>query len=293
MTSLIIVSFIWALSFGLTKTYISDPQNPLDATGVSAIRMALATLVFLPMLRPKKIKFAPATVLMLIGALQFGILYIFYMEGFLLLHAHEVALFTIFTPIYIALANAVTQRRLHLNIIAAVALSIPGAVIILWNPQETNAGLWTGFILIQLSNICFAVGQFAYKKYRPKITGVKDGELFGWLMLGGMLAAGAHSAFATDWKNFAPMPAQWGILLYLGLFSTGVGCYLWNRGVLQVKVGTFAVFNNLKVPLGVIFSLLFFGEKADPVKLAAGLILLAAAVIIAERAPADPGEIKR
>ncbi len=53
--------------------------------------------------------------------------------------------------------------------------------------------------------------------------------------------------------------------------------FLWNIGARQVDVGTLAIFNNLKFPLAVIVSFVFFGERADLVNLtlAGGLMTLA------------------
>ena len=46
MFLLILVSLIWAFSFGLIKRFLGG----VDSTFVTAIRLALALLVFLPLL---------------------------------------------------------------------------------------------------------------------------------------------------------------------------------------------------------------------------------------------------
>ena len=47
MWQLIVVSFLWAFSFGLVKRYLPG----IDSTLVAAARLGLALLVFLPFLR--------------------------------------------------------------------------------------------------------------------------------------------------------------------------------------------------------------------------------------------------
>jgi drug/metabolite transporter (DMT)-like permease len=71
--------------------------------------------------------------------------------------------------------------------------------------------------------------------------------------------------------------AQLAVLLYLGLLASGIGFFLWNVGATRVGTGVLAVFNNVKVPLAVLVSLLFFREQTDLARLAlgGGIILLA------------------
>ena len=49
--------------------------------------------------------------LLLIGAVQFGLMYICYNESFVYLQAHEVALCTVFTPVYVLLLHDARHRR--------------------------------------------------------------------------------------------------------------------------------------------------------------------------------------
>jgi drug/metabolite transporter (DMT)-like permease len=120
--------------------------------------------------------------------------------------------------------------------------------------------LGKGFLLVQASNLCFAFGQVAYKRFRPRLPAVRDSAFFAWLMAGGFIATLACSLWTgVDWPAFfrAPSQGQWGVLVYLGVIASGAGFFLWNRGALQVNAGTLAVFNNLKLPLGVGCSLAY------------------------------------
>ena len=97
MAFLIAVSVLWALSFGLI------PQvSGLGATFVAAVRTVLAALVFLPFVRVRGMGCRLALALAGVGALQFGLMYVLYIEASRWLHPAEVALFTIFTPLFVA-----------------------------------------------------------------------------------------------------------------------------------------------------------------------------------------------
>ena len=277
MLYLLAVSFLWAFSFGLIK----DRLTGLDPTALAVVRLAVALMVFLPLLRLHKISRRAAWWLAMIGAFQFGAMYVLYLRAFHYLQAYEVALFTIFTPLYVAFLDAALQNRFQPKHVAAAALSVAGAGVIMWNIALSD-GLTTGFILIQLSNLCFAAGQIAYKRTRPSMGDVKDINLFALPLAGALAATAIFSIFTTRWAEFHPTTSQWGVLVYLGALASGLGFFWWNLGATRVNTGTLAVFNNAKIPLAVACSLLFFGGNADLPRLIICLLLLGVAVWVAE-----------
>ena len=277
MLYLLVVSLLWAFSFGLIKGQLSG----LDPTAVAVVRLAFALLMFLPFLRLSQIPRKALGWLAIIGALQFGVMYVLYLTSYGYLQAHEVALFTILTPLYVALLDAALENRFQPRHGAAALLSVLGAGVLLWH-ATFSYDLMKGFVLVQLSNLCFAAGQIAYKKTRPLLDETGEANLFTVLMAGALLTTVIVSAFTTSWTEFHPSLRQWGVLAYLGVLASGLGFFAWNFGVTRVNTGTLAAFNNAKIPLAVACSLLFFGGAADLPRLAASMILLGLAVIIAE-----------
>jgi len=285
MPQLLLVSFIWAFSFGLIKGRLSG----LDPTAVAAVRLAVASLVFLPWIQLKGLKPSLRWRLIATGGVQFGLMYMVYLQAFVHLQAHEVALFTIFTPLYLTLIDAALNRRWQLRHLAAASVAVVGAAVVLWQ-RRLGEAIVTGFILVQLSNLCFAAGQLAYRRLRPEFPDdLSDRQAFGWLALGGLAVTLLVSLPATEWTAFRPSTAQMLVLLYLGSIASGLGFFLWAVGSTRVNAGTLAVFNNAKVPLGVACSLIFFQETANIPRLLGGLILLAAAIWLAERKDRSPG----
>ena len=144
-----------------------------------------------------------------------------------------------------------------------------------------------GFLCVQFSNLCFAAGQIAYVRIRPKIPGVADAGVYGWMLIGASVLTLVFSLFTTKWTEFQPTGEQWLWLVYLGTLASGVGFFLWNRGALRVNTGTLAVFNNAKIPVGILCSILFFTtrhvEAGAVFRLAASLALMFAAIAIARR----------
>jgi drug/metabolite transporter (DMT)-like permease len=77
--------------------------------------------------------------------------------------------------------------------------------------------------------------------------------------------------------------AQVWTLVYLGVVPSGICFFLWNVGARRTNAGTLAAFNNAKIPLAVLVSLLVFGEQARIAQLAIGGILILVAVVVNER----------
>lgn len=286
MLSLIFVSLLWAFSFGLVKGRLAG----LDPVAVSFIRLALAALVFLPFLRPRALPRRDIVTLAVIGAIQFGLMYVLYTAAYAHLKAHEVALATILTPLYVAVIDAAVENRTRWRHMVAASLAVVGAGVLIWQ-NRTSDTIVTGFLIVQGANLCFAAGQVGYKRVRPTLpAGLTEASIFFWPCAGAVAATALASAFCTDWTAFHPTASQWGVLAYLGVLASGLGFFLWNYGALKVNTGTLAVFNNAKVPLGVACSLLFFGETPDsiPRLLASFALLLVAVLVAAKKSPAAP-----
>ncbi len=277
MGILFIVSLIWAFSFGLIK----DRLAGLDANFVAAARLLIALVIFLPFLRPGRLPRKLGLRLAAIGAVQYGLMYITYIAAFRFLKAYEVALFTIFTPLYVNLFNDLLNRHFKpLNLLTA-SLAVLGTGIISYSGVGAH-DLLTGFLLVQVSNLCFAFGQVAYQRWMGTSLPGGDLKVFSLLYLGGFATAGMAAAALTHWRDLVVNPAQAWTLVYLGAIASGLSFFLWNYAARRVETGILAIFTDLKVPLAVAVSLLVFGEKTDPLRLAIGGLLAIAALGVQE-----------
>lgn len=281
MLYLAIVSLLWAFSFGL----IGSSLVGVDSFVVATLRLATASLLFLPFLRPKLIKASDRLRLIIYGAIQFGLMYVCYMKAFQYLPSHLVALFSILTPLYVVVIHDLRKRQFSPRYLLAALLSISGAATI--KIQGLPSGdFWLGFTLMQVAGIAFAFGQIAYRDWKRSQSTIKDASVFAWLTLGGTLSAGLFSCFFADPSALVISTAQWQSILYLGIVASGLGFFLWNKGATQINPGTLAAFNNAVVPLAMLFSLFIFGEidqisKEALIRLLIGGLLVASAVTLA------------
>ena len=272
MILLLIVSVIWALSFGLTAQV-----SGLGAPFVTAARTVLAALVFLPFLDVKGLSRGQVLAFAGIGALQFGLMYLLYIAAFRWLRASEVALFTIFTPLFVTLLDDLLEGRMSWLFLLTASLAVLGTGICVWSGLG-RGGLVRGFLLMQAANFCFALGQVLYRRAAPA-SGPRDRDLMGLLYLGASVVAVAAAAPSISWDRVAAMDLRQGaVLLYLGVVASGLGFFLFNAGARRTDIGTLAIFNNMKIPLAILASGLVFREAVDWPRLAAGGAVIACAL---------------
>lgn len=278
MIYLLLVSLVWAFSFGLIKGNLAG----LDSNFVSFCRMVVSLVVFLPFIKFRKISVKLGLKLALVGAVQFGLMYITYIAAFKSLNAFEVALFTIFTPIYVVLIEDVLEKKTNPIYLLTAAAAVAGTWII--KGQELlSPDILKGFLLVQVSNLCFALGQVAYRRIMARHSGLKDLDIFGMLYLGATALTLAATLAFVPLASISLDTKQILTLLYLGIIASGFSFYLWNLGARKVNVGALAIFNDLKIPLAVAVSLIFFKEQADITRLLIGGSIMLLALAVNER----------
>lgn len=278
MVFLVVVSILWALSFGLIKTYLSAT----DAYLVSLVRMLLSFVIFLPLLKPNRISLNIQFKLISTGAVQYGLMYIFYIHSFAFLKAYQVALFTIYTPVYVSLINDVLEKKIHVRFLLTAVISVIGTAVILHRGLDDSNYLF-GFFLVQISNLSFAFGQIYYKKLITANRDISQAGVFGFLYAGALLITALSSTLFTDWTAMHLDIMGVFTLFYLGVVASGVCFFLWNFGATRTNPGTLAAMNNLKIPLAVFASMILFGESGSLWRLILGSGIILVAIVLSER----------
>lgn len=276
MIYLLLASVLWAFSFGLIARFLAD----VDANAVALLRLCISGLIFLPILRIRGMRPVMALKLMGLGAVQYGIMYVAYIHAYRFLAGHQVAIFTIFTPLFVTLLHDRVRGRFHRDFLVAAVLAVAGTAVLVW-PEEHVGGTLAGILLVQVSNFCFAFGQVGYKVLREQNSEGTDASVFGWLYLGAVAVTGVVSGCMTPWSEVTLSRTQLAVLLYLGVLPSGVAFFLWNLGACRVNAGILAAFNNVKIPLAVLVALVVFEESANLPRLAIGGGAILAGVLFA------------
>jgi len=253
---LIITTVLWAFSFSLYGEYLA---GHIDSYFSVLMRVGLAALVFLPFLRTRGHGLKTIGLYMLVGAMQLGIMYMLSFRAYLYLTVSELLLFTVLTPLYITLIyDLMSRRRLRWGYALSALLAVIGAGIIRYD-QVTNH-FWTGLLLVQLSNISFAIGMVGYKRLmetRP----MPQHNAFAWFYLGAFLVAVVAWFALGNAQKLPETNLQWSILVFLGVVASGIGYFMWNYGATQVDAGTLGIMNNMHVPAGLLVNLVIWQEQ--------------------------------
>lgn len=284
MTYLLAVTLLWAFSFSLIGVYLAGQVDPWFSV---LIRIILATLVFLPFTQFRGVDINLKLKLMAIGAVQLGLMYVFYYHSFIYLSVPEVLLFTILTPIYITLLNDLMDNHFNRKYFFSALLAVVGAFAIRF--ENINSNFVIGLLLVQSANLCFATGQVTYTRLikkldaanssesKTKVENFKQHQLFGWFFIGASVVAVLCYVLFGDSNKLPTTITQWSVLIYLGIVASGIGYFIWNKGATLVDVGTLAVMNNLLIPAGITVNIVIWNKDADVMRLmfGGGVILLA------------------
>ncbi len=273
ITELSAVSLVWAFSFGIIRSSLAG----VDPSLVACLRMLLACLAMLPFLRIGSLPVRAVVLLLATGAVQFGLMYTVYIESFRSLEAWEVAMLTVTTPMFVVAFDRLASRRGGLPVMAAGLAAVAGGAILLWN-RPSSPGFMDGLLLVQLSNVLFAAGQVAFRRIASVFPIPRTVSVIGLMYLGGLLAT-LPGAIPAAGAVTLLSGSQLASIAYLGVVASGICFMVWNQGATKVAPGVLAAFNNAKIPLSVLASIVFFGERPSLWKLAAGSLLILAGIL--------------
>ena len=276
MGYLLIVSIIWAFSFGLTKKYLMG----LDSSFVALVRMTLSLAVFVPFLRVRNMTLSRVVIVMTLGAIQYGFMYVLYIASFRTLAAHQVALFASTTPFYVVVLEDVLERRFRIRFVGVATLAVCGTVVASAYGMGDGAA-WFGFCLVQGSNLCFAIGQVWFRRLGPG-PGPARSE-FGFSLAGAVTVTALAVLLTPASVPETLSMSQIMTLAYLGILASGLGFFFWNIGATRTNAAVLAASNNAKVPLAVAVSLAVFGESTNLSRLVVGGTMVVVALWLGSR----------
>ena len=272
MLHLTIVSILWSFSFGIIKFGLTG----VDSIFISFFRSLIAFIFFSSLTLYNIKKFSFDTKLIIIGAIQFGLMYVFYIQSYQYLPAYLIATFTITTPIFVVLfSQALMKESFSKNGILSVILVLIGSLMMRFN-LANPLDYWFGFILIQCANMFFASGQIMFKKWHTKNSDQDIVHNFSQMFFGATIVTSLFYFQTMDVKNILSTTNLLS-LIFLGICSTGIGFLLWNIGATKVSNTRLAIMNNVVIPLAVLNSFFIFGEDINILLFMPGLICFYAA----------------
>jgi len=278
VTLLIITTILWAFSFSLIGEYLA---GQVDSWFSVLMRLSLAAVVFLPFLRWRGYRLSTLLLYMLVGMLQLGIMYLISFQAYLYLSVSEFLLFTVMTPLYVTLIyDVISGRGVRLGYALSALLAVAGAAIIRYDKVSDH--FWFGLLLVQLANLCFAMGMVGYKRLQ-ETRPMPQHTAFSWFYIGAVSVA-IVAWFLWGNPNQLPTTSlQWGILVWLGIAASGLGYFMWNYGATQVDAGTLGIMNNMHVPAGLLVNLAIWQQQPHWTSFLIGATVICASLWVHKR----------
>lgn len=267
-------SAIWGGMYVVSK-YVLDYIPPMTLVN---IRMVIATLVLWLVLwwsGEKRIAVKDFKEIALIGLIGFTISIGSQFMGTKLSTASLGAIVTSTSPSFMVLfAWLINKERASAAQIIGLVLATIGVLIIAGMGWYTNTeATLTGILFLLIAAITWALYTMLCKHTADRYSSLAVtcyAAMFGTLFTFPITLweLSNHPAFFGDLRIVAG-------ILYLGIVSTALAFYLWNKGFILVPAGTAAVYFFLQPVFGAVLGWGFLGERMTLATLGgAGIILL-------------------
>ncbi len=272
---LFLAAAIWGGMYVVSK-YVLDYIPPMTLLAMRLIIGAAALLLVMVASHSPWVSRGDLPRMALLGLVGFGISLAAQFIGTRLSSAGHGAVITSVTPAFILVfAAALLKERITWLKVAAVGLATAGVLLVVEQPNgfRLQADAFWGDVFLLIAGITWALytvlGRLAANRY-PPVTVTTYATLFGIFWV---LPAIPVEVREVAWQPLPP--AVWWGTLYLGVVSTALAFYLWNKGFTLLDAATGSLFFFAQPMVGALLGWLLLGETLT------GRFLLGTAVVIA------------
>jgi drug/metabolite transporter (DMT)-like permease len=255
-------------------------------------RYALASLIFVPLMwlrGPDPRARGSLRLIALTSFIGLGLSSWAQFFGTALSTAHAGALITSSAPAFMVIFAAVVlgERVTPQKVIALVVASV--GVVTVVGPGNVGAGRGAVFgdILLVVAGITWALYSVLIRKLTLRIANV---TVTGYVTVVGALL-GVPFGVPDLVRTGVPTVAVGFSILYIGLISTALAYYLWNKGLELMEAGNASIFFFAQPLTGTFFSWLLLGETLNVGFFIGGALILIGVAIASIRLPRRGGEV--
>lgn len=241
-----------------------------------SLRLVLGVAVLcVPLARRGKLGLTRRQVMMVlgIGLVGYGISLGFQFTGTRLSTASNGALVTSATPAFVLLFAAILlAERITLRRLAALLLATLGVLAII-DPRgaDLSGGLFLGNLCLVAAAVTWALYSVLVRRATRSLAVLPVTVI---AFCGGLFISLPAAAFEL---NFIPLRSVNTLVilgvLYLGVLSTAVAMYLWNRAFALLEAGTASLTFFAQPLVGATLGTLFLGEKWTPLFVLGGVLI--------------------
>ncbi|WP_443056435.1 DMT family transporter [Streptomyces sp. MUM 178J] len=175
------------------------------------------------------------------------------------------------SPVLMAVCERLGGTRLGLRRTTGLAVACLG-VLLLSGDGALPSGFAAGELWMLAAAVSFASYSALLRRRPPELDGLPF--LFAAFVLGTLLLAPAHALSVAVQGGFEPTAATVGPLLYVGVFSSALAYFAWNKAVALIGPAGAGVVYHLQPVCVAALSFVILGERTGPAGLLCmGLIL--------------------
>ena len=270
--------FLWALGLPI----LDLQQEGWDGFSLSSARALLSGLTMLGLAyfsRPVLFRRKEMLTSFLLGIFGYGLASLLLVIGIGYAGAVTAAIIAALVPVISALLDVITTRRMiDFPLFIAVILSLVGGLIATLNDQEMVLTLGWGELLLLSSVVLWVL----YSRFSLSMLGqAHPVGGYGLTMIAGslglLLATFIAGFFGYELKQDFSFNSVM-VVLFLGVFSTGLSVLLWLHGAKRLGVTTAGLHQNL-VPVFVMLIMFILGEGFQWREGVGGLLVISGAII--------------
>jgi len=260
------VPFLWGIGFVVTKPGM-EQFPPMLINGLRWSLTGLVLVWWFPV--PKKL----LKKLLVISFIGCTIQYSLTFSGLNLIDASSAVLFVqCEVPFGVLIAFIFLKEKISKKNFLGLMIAFVGLIILSGAPNLEGKAI--GVILVLSGAFTWSLGQVIAKPVSEKLNGI---IITAWLgILAGPQLIIASQLFEGDVLSniIAADYKAWLIVLYLGLLMNALGYSIWYYVLGRYPVNTILPVMLLLPITGVLFAILFLGEKPDLKVFIGGLIIL-------------------
>jgi drug/metabolite transporter (DMT)-like permease len=276
---LFVAAAIWGGMYVVSKAVL-DYIPPMTLLALRLAIGAVALGIGMLVARASFVRLADCPRFALLGCVGFGVSLGAQFVGTRMSSAAHGAVLTSITPAGILLfAVLLLQERLRVRKMSAVGIASLGVLLVVGAPGSLGLDWRTvgGDLLLLLAGLTWALYtvlcRLAANRY-PPVTVTTYAMLFGLLCVAPFVP--------LEWEtiNWERMPAAvwWGVA-YLGIVSTAVAFYLWNKGFTMLDPASGSLFFFAQPVVGALLGWLLLDETLGLQFLLGTGVIIAAGVI--------------
>lgn len=276
----VLVTIIWSTSWVLIKIGLAD----VPAMTFAGLRYMLASLLFFPILLKKEVRaqikslslrewFTLASLGIILYTVGQGGQYL----GLAFLPSVTVSLILNLSALFVALVSSVAiKEKLNWLQWVGVLLNLAG-VLVYFNPSNTSAGSWVGWLFAVLSLLGNSIGSIIGREVN------RNAKIHPIVITGISMTIGSILMLITGilWQGLPALTAKsiW-IIVILAVVNTAFAFTAWNYTQQTLLATETTILNNTMLVYVSILAWIFLGEKQSALGIVGLVLAIAGAIVV-------------